>query len=92
MQWTSKLELNKIYCMDCLEGMKEIPDESIDLIITDPPYGINFKSRMTLFADLRCKGCKETATLSTNHVHRCYRTTKRKHRNHQCLCGMRWTK
>lgn len=32
--------------MDCLEGMKEIPDESIDLIITDPPYGINFKSKM----------------------------------------------
>ena len=26
--------------MDCLEGMKEIPDKSIDLVITDPPYGI----------------------------------------------------
>jgi len=34
------LDLNKIYCMDCLEGMKEIPDKSIDLVITDPPYGI----------------------------------------------------
>jgi len=26
--------------MDCLEGMQEIPDKSIDLVITDPPYGI----------------------------------------------------
>jgi len=24
---------------DCLERMKEIPDESVDLILTDPPYG-----------------------------------------------------
>jgi len=34
------LELNKIYCMDCLDGLKLIPDESIDLVLTDPPYGI----------------------------------------------------
>jgi site-specific DNA-methyltransferase (adenine-specific) len=32
------LEINKIYNMDCLEGMKLIPDNSIDLIVTDPPY------------------------------------------------------
>lgn len=33
-----ELELNRIYQMDCLEGMKFIPDKSIDLIIADPPY------------------------------------------------------
>ena len=33
------MELNKIYNMDCLEGMKEIPDGSIDCIICDLPYG-----------------------------------------------------
>ena len=32
------LEVNKIYNMDCIEGMKLIPDWSIDCIITDPPY------------------------------------------------------
>jgi site-specific DNA-methyltransferase (adenine-specific) len=32
------LELNKIYCMDAIEGMKQIPDGTIDLIATDPPY------------------------------------------------------
>lgn len=32
------IELNRIYNEDCLEGMKRIPDKSIDLIVTDPPY------------------------------------------------------
>ena len=35
------------YNMDCMEGMKEIPDKYIDLAIVDPPYGIgadNFKN------------------------------------------------
>ena len=32
------LSLNTIYNMDCIEGMKLIPDWSIDCIITDPPY------------------------------------------------------
>lgn len=34
------LELNKIYNMDCLEFMKTLPDKCIDLVLTDPPYGI----------------------------------------------------
>jgi len=33
------MEINKIYQGDCLELMKEIPDGSVDLILTDPPYG-----------------------------------------------------
>jgi site-specific DNA-methyltransferase (adenine-specific) len=36
--------INQIIQGDCLEVMKGIPDKSIDLILTDPPYGINFKS------------------------------------------------
>jgi site-specific DNA-methyltransferase (adenine-specific) len=39
-----EFELNKIYCMDCLEGLKKLPDKSVDLVVTDPPYGINYKS------------------------------------------------
>ena len=34
------LQLNKIYNMDCLEGMKFIPDKSIDMILCDLPYGM----------------------------------------------------
>ena len=33
------LDLNKIYNMDCLDGMKLIPDKSIDMILCDLPYG-----------------------------------------------------
>lgn len=33
------MELNKLYNMDCLIGMQEIPSGSVDLIICDPPYG-----------------------------------------------------
>lgn len=29
---------------DCLEVMKSIPDNSIDLVLTDPPYGMSFQS------------------------------------------------
>lgn len=32
------LELNRIYNLDCVEGMKKMPDKSIDLVVTDPPY------------------------------------------------------
>ena len=34
----SMIELNKIYNEDCLEGMKRIPDGSVDCIVTDIPY------------------------------------------------------
>ena len=33
------MELNKIYNEDCLVGMNDIPDESIDMILCDLPYG-----------------------------------------------------
>ena len=35
------MELNKVYNMDCLDLMKTLPDDYFDLVITDPPYGIN---------------------------------------------------
>lgn len=37
-------ELNRIYNEDCLEGMKRIPDGSVDMVLTDPPYGMAFQS------------------------------------------------
>jgi site-specific DNA-methyltransferase (adenine-specific) len=37
--------VNKIYNKDCIIGMKTIPDETIDLVVTDPPFAINFKAK-----------------------------------------------
>ena len=33
-----KIEPNNIYCGDCYELIKFLPDKSVDLVITDPPY------------------------------------------------------
>ena len=33
-----KIEINNIYNMDCFEGMKIIPDKSVDMILCDLPY------------------------------------------------------
>jgi len=33
------MEIDNIYNMDCLEGMKQIPDGTIDAVICDLPYG-----------------------------------------------------
>lgn len=32
------IEVNKIHNMDCVEGMRLLPDNSIDLTVTSPPY------------------------------------------------------
>lgn len=38
------IDLNRIYNEDCLEGMKRIPDNIVDLVVTDPPYCIGTTS------------------------------------------------
>jgi len=40
-----KFGTNKIYNKDCIIGMKTIPNEKIDLVVTDPPFAINFKAK-----------------------------------------------
>lgn len=36
---------NKIFLGDCLDVLKDFPDNSIDSVITDPPYGISFMGK-----------------------------------------------
>jgi len=38
-----ELYLNKIICGDCLQVMRDMPDNCIDLVITSPPYADNRK-------------------------------------------------
>ena len=50
------IELNRIYNMDCIEGMKQFPDKYFELAIVDPPYGIaRFGNRV----ELSNRNCKE---------------------------------
>lgn len=32
------MEIDKIYNIDCLEGMRQMADGSVDLVVTSPPY------------------------------------------------------
>jgi len=38
------MELNKIHNEDRI-GMKKLPDNSVDCIVTDPPYGLGFMGK-----------------------------------------------
>lgn len=40
-----KIEINQIYNTNCIDGMSFISKNKIDLIITDPPFAINFKAK-----------------------------------------------
>lgn len=39
------MELNKIYNIDCIEGMKKLDANSVDAIVTDGPYGLEFMGK-----------------------------------------------
>lgn len=46
------MELNKIYNIDVLEGLRKLPSNSVDLIITSPPYnkaGLNGKQKKAIW-------------------------------------------
>lgn len=40
--------LNRIHRIDAIEGLKRIPDASVDLVVTDPPYNIASNDRSTM--------------------------------------------
>jgi site-specific DNA-methyltransferase (adenine-specific) len=42
-----RTDLGVLYCGDCLEIMSLLRENSIDMILTDPPYGINYLSNWT---------------------------------------------
>ena len=68
------IELNKIYNMDCLEGMKQMKDNSVDLVITDPPYGISFQSNHRKEKHLEIIGDDK---LPIEIINECFRVAKK---------------
>ena len=45
---SAALPLNTIIEKDCIEAMKSLPPESIDLIFADPPYNLQLKGDLHL--------------------------------------------
>jgi DNA modification methylase len=66
------LKLNQIYNEDCYQVIKRIPDESIDLILTDPPYlignldrkGAGFLANKSYLKGIQNAGIQEGFDLS----------------------------
>jgi len=43
------LDLNRIYAMECIDGMRQMDDESVSVIVTSPPYNIG--APYTMYVD-----------------------------------------
>lgn len=73
------IELDKIYNMDCIEYMKQLPDECVDLIVTDPPYLMNYSTNRRKNKDDRfCKSILNDTNekLISDYIKECYRILK----------------
>lgn len=50
--------VDTIQCINCIEGLKSLPNKSVDLILADPPYGIS--------RELNCKNKRLGTTAKLN--------------------------
>lgn len=50
------IKLNSIYCMDCIKGMSMMEDNSVDLIVADPPYNLSKGGSWTWDNSVELKG------------------------------------
>ncbi len=45
----SEIPLDSIEFRECIAGIKSLPPESVDLVIADPPFGIDFSNKETMY-------------------------------------------
>jgi site-specific DNA-methyltransferase (adenine-specific) len=74
-----KIELNKIYNEDCIHGMQKLSEGSVDLIVTDPPYLISYKTNYR--KNKKHDFCSEILNddneqLIKDYIKECYRVLK----------------
>jgi site-specific DNA-methyltransferase (adenine-specific) len=82
--------MNKLMQGDCLERMKEIPDGSVDMILTDPPYGMDFQSNRRVVKDKFSKIKNDNnVDWLPNFLKECHRTMKE---NTSIYCFCSWHK
>ena len=74
------METNVIYNEDCLEGMEKLPDNSVDLVITSPPYnlGNDFHSNSIRYKSYEGDDMKEKQyqDWQVEILNECYRVLK----------------
>jgi len=60
----SKIPVDKIQYQDCIQGMKTLPESCMDLVVADPPFGIEFSTKENLYnrnSDFVPDGYKEVS-------------------------------
>ena len=65
----------ELYNGDCLKMMKQIPDSSVDLVLTDPPYGMSFVSNFRKEKYNAIQNDKSLEWLE-EYVYQCFRILK----------------
>jgi site-specific DNA-methyltransferase (adenine-specific) len=70
--------INRVYLGSCLDLMAKIPDGSIDLVVTDPPYGILFVNNHSKeqFEEISNDDFASTKPLLEEYFKECYRILK----------------
>lgn len=53
MSKNMSIEKNNVYCVDCLEGMKQLPNNFVDLTITSPPYNAGNNVRGNFYEEYK---------------------------------------
>lgn len=75
------MEIDRIYNGDCLEGMAQLPNSSVDIVVTDPPYLIAYKTgrrkgRHKFKHEIINDHGEEAQNLIISYIHECYRVLK----------------
>lgn len=80
------MEKVRLWHGDCLELMKNIPDGSVDLVLTDPPYGMSFRSNHRKEKYNEIQNDKSLEWLE-RYISECYRVIKN---NSAIYCFCSW--
>lgn len=72
------LALNTVHEGDCLTVMKEIPGKSVDLVVTDPPYLMNYQSRRRVVSEQfrKIDNDVDSHELISDYIAECHRILK----------------
>jgi len=68
---------NKVYCMDCIEFLKMIPDDSVDMLLTSPPYWRkkDYGHNGQIGLELKFEDYLDRLAVVFAEVHRCLKPT-----------------
>ena len=84
---TDVLPLNQIILGDCVEEMKKLPSGCAGLIITDPPYGVNYQSRLRSDTFDLIEGDGKNDPILSWSIAQCYRVLRE---NSHCYVFTCW--